>query len=224
MRGCSTRSRYEQKKSSQSHRFAELEECTEAYSGYCRNGGICKMTADISQRAVPHFFLFISCPTGFRGRQCELINDPNIYFSQQQGQIEIAAMSSLVVTIVLAISFASFLLYVYRRYLKYGLHRSTSSLSNLTSLELSSSKPWQRRNSKLSLNDFKEAEAEKSVHVHLATRLDDNDPSTVFEMLSQADCPKMQVTSPRNFLIMTTQNRNIPRKVKTAMMFTSQMC
>uniref|UniRef100_A0A1I8ES03 EGF-like domain-containing protein n=1 Tax=Wuchereria bancrofti TaxID=6293 RepID=A0A1I8ES03_WUCBA len=94
--GCSTRSRYDQKKLIPSNRFAELNDCTEAYWGYCRNGGICKMTADISERLIP----VCSCPTGFRGRQCELINDPNIYFSRQQGQMEMAAMSGAMVAII----------------------------------------------------------------------------------------------------------------------------
>ncbi|EJW74916.1 hypothetical protein WUBG_14177 [Wuchereria bancrofti] len=69
------------------------------------------MTADISERLIP----VCSCPTGFRGRQCELINDPNIYFSRQQGQMEMAAMSGAMVAIIFVILFLSFVLYFYKR-------------------------------------------------------------------------------------------------------------
>uniref|UniRef100_A0A183DC60 EGF-like domain-containing protein n=1 Tax=Gongylonema pulchrum TaxID=637853 RepID=A0A183DC60_9BILA len=148
--GCSTRSRYEQKKVAPSHRFADLEDCKEAYWGYCRNGGICKMTTDISKRAVPA----CSCPAGFRGRQCELISDPNIYFSRQQGQMEMAAMSSLLLAIVFALLFASFVLYFYRRYMKYGM-RTSSSLSTLDTLELSPSDQQKARNPEQNTDDLK---------------------------------------------------------------------
>ncbi|VBB32891.1 unnamed protein product [Acanthocheilonema viteae] len=211
--GCSTRSRYDQKKLI-SNRFVELNNCTEAYLGYCRNGGICKMTTDISQRAVP----VCSCPTGFRGRQCELINDPNIYFSRQQGQMEMAAMSGAMVAIIFVILFLSFVLYFYRRYVKYGMQESNSS-TTIDTLELSPPLNKQKQNSdaiidELEKNEIIEARAERPMHMQLAEKV--NYPSNIFEMYTLTGYPNPEYAQRRNLFSMATKNRNMPRKTRNS--------
>uniref|UniRef100_A0A915PN24 EGF-like domain-containing protein n=1 Tax=Setaria digitata TaxID=48799 RepID=A0A915PN24_9BILA len=194
--GCSTRSRYDQKKLSQSHRFVELYDCPEAYWGYCRNGGICKMTTDISQRTVP----ICSCPTGFRGRQCELINDPNIYFSRQQGQMQMAAMSGVVVAII---------------YMKYGIEES-NSFDTFDTLELSPSINSQRQDPRSIItekNEIVEVEAEHpSMHKHLVEKV--NHPSTVFEMFTLTEYPNKEYIHSHSMANMATKNRNVPRRAR----------
>lgn len=85
--------------------------------GYCYNGGTCHMAINIERRPVP----VCSCPLGFKGRQCEDRNDPNKYFTRQHGEIETAALSSLVTFVIVATCFASIALYLYRRYMRYAM-------------------------------------------------------------------------------------------------------
>ncbi|KAM3726673.1 Nischarin [Dirofilaria immitis] len=197
--GCSTRSRYDQKRLSSSYRFAELNDCPEAYWGYCRNGGVCKMTTDISGRIVP----ICSCPIGFHGRQCELINDPNIYFSRQQGQMEMAAMSGAMVAIIFVILFLSFVLYFYRRYMKYAIQEN-DSLSAFDTLELSPPINKQKQDSHATINDLEkneivESKAEPSIRIKLAEKLDE--PSNTFELFTLTEYPNVGFAQHRNLFI-----------------------
>uniref|UniRef100_A0AAF5Q5F6 EGF-like domain-containing protein n=3 Tax=Wuchereria bancrofti TaxID=6293 RepID=A0AAF5Q5F6_WUCBA len=205
--GCSTRSRYDQKKLIPSNRFAELNDCTEAYWGYCRNGGICKMTADISERLIP----VCSCPTGFRGRQCELINDPNIYFSRQQGQMEMAAMSGAMVAIIFVILFLSFVLYFYKRYMKYGM-QGNNSLSTFNTLELSPPINQQKQDSdtiinNIERNEIMEANAKSSIHKKLVEKI--NHPTDVFEMSTLTGYPDTEYDQYRNLFNLATTSQNM---------------
>uniref|UniRef100_A0A915CG44 Uncharacterized protein n=1 Tax=Parascaris univalens TaxID=6257 RepID=A0A915CG44_PARUN len=70
---------------------------------------------------------------GYRGKQCELVNDPNIYFSRQQEQLETAALSTLVTAVIVATCIVSVALYLYRRFMKYGVPIADSSSSPSTS-------------------------------------------------------------------------------------------
>ncbi|VDK88050.1 unnamed protein product, partial [Litomosoides sigmodontis] len=210
--GCSTRSRYEQKKLKPNrYTVAELSNCTEAYLGYCRNGGTCKMTVDISQRDVP----VCCCPPGFRGRQCELINDPNIYFSRQQGQMEMAAMSGVMVAIIFAILFLLFVLYFYRRYMKYGMKGSNSS-STFDTVELSPPINEEKQDSdavidKLERNETVKARAERQS----SERMDDQS-SNIFEMFTLAAHKDPEYAEHRNLFSMITKNRNVPRRARNS--------
>ncbi|KHN88516.1 hypothetical protein Tcan_13433 [Toxocara canis] len=106
-----------------SHRFddlAEVELCSEFYSGYCRNGGICKITADIFHREIP----VCSCMPGFRGKQCELVNDADMYYSGQLAQFERITLSTVVVSVMIIACVVSVSLYLYKRYINYGSNLS----------------------------------------------------------------------------------------------------
>ncbi|VDK64836.1 unnamed protein product [Onchocerca ochengi] len=191
--GCSTRSRYDQKRLSAPYRLDELSNCSEVYRGYCRNDGICKMIADVAQRAVP----ICSCQKGFRGRQCELINDPNIYFSRQQGQMQMAAISGAMIAIIFG----------------------SNSLSTFDTLELSSPINKQKEDSRAIVNNFEKNEimdlqAEPSIHIQLAEKL--NHPSNAFEMFTLTGSSNMEYAQHRNLFNlafnMATKNRNMPRR------------
>uniref|UniRef100_A0A8R1TUT1 EGF-like domain-containing protein n=1 Tax=Onchocerca volvulus TaxID=6282 RepID=A0A8R1TUT1_ONCVO len=212
--GCSTRSRYDQKRLSAPYRLDELSNCSEVYRGYCRNDGICKMIADVAQRAVP----ICSCQKGFRGRQCELINDPNIYFSRQQGQMQMAAISGAMIAVIFVILFLSFVFYFYKRYMRYGIQGS-NSLSTFDTLELSSPINKQKEDSRSIVNNFEKNEimdlqAEPSIHIQLAEKL--NHPSNAFELFTLTGSSNMEYAQHRNLFNlafnMATKNRNMPRR------------
>ncbi|KHN82590.1 hypothetical protein Tcan_00048, partial [Toxocara canis] len=111
--GCSTGSRLsDDKPTAVAQRLGDLDDCDDIYGGFCRNGGTCKITTDIAHRYIP----VCSCMPGFRGKQCELVNDPNIYYSRQQEQLETAALSTLVTIVIVATCIVSTALYLYRRF------------------------------------------------------------------------------------------------------------
>ncbi|VDN57836.1 unnamed protein product [Dracunculus medinensis] len=113
--GCSTKPR--NRGTVASARFADLQDCDDRFEGYCHNSGICKLTYDIAHRIIPicSQSTTFSCPTGFRGKQCEFINDPNYYYSKQEkNEIGMTTALSLLLIIILAICFASLCLYLYR--------------------------------------------------------------------------------------------------------------
>ncbi|CAG9539631.1 unnamed protein product, partial [Cercopithifilaria johnstoni] len=206
--GCSTRSRYDQKKLI-TNRFVELNNCTEIYWGYCRNGGVCKMTIDISQRSIP----VCSCPTGFHGRQCELINDPNIYFSRQQGQMEMAAMSGSMIALIFIILFLSFTLYVYKRCMKYGIEGNNSS-SAFDTFELSSPTNEQKQDSDTVINELEKNEimGTRAKHLQLGKKV--NHSSNVFEMFTLTGYPDPEYSQHQNLFSKATKNRNMPRRAR----------
>ncbi|EFO12901.1 hypothetical protein LOAG_15631 [Loa loa] len=88
----------------------------------------------------------------FRGRQCELINDANIYFSRQQGQMEMAAVSGVMISIIFVILFLSLVFYFYKRYMKYGMQGS-NSLSTFDTMELSPPINAQKQDSNAVMDD-----------------------------------------------------------------------
>lgn len=87
--------------------------CTYQFKDYCHNGGTCYLHKNIDQRWYPYCY----CTDEWGGRRCNVRVDPDM-FAVKLPELEIAAMSTIVVLIIALAIICSSGLYFYRRHLK----------------------------------------------------------------------------------------------------------
>uniref|UniRef100_A0A0N5B1H8 EGF-like domain-containing protein n=1 Tax=Syphacia muris TaxID=451379 RepID=A0A0N5B1H8_9BILA len=87
--------------------------CSKEKSDYCYNNGTCFIWMGVS--GIPR--MFCNCPSPFGGSRCDQISHGEM-FEVKMSSVQMAAMSTVVVTVIgVAVLFSS-ALYFYRRHLK----------------------------------------------------------------------------------------------------------